>query len=62
LCVEIALAARAAGATILTHASVGRLDVRDGAVAGLEIADEHTGEVHYASTSLVLNTAGAVGG
>jgi glycerol-3-phosphate dehydrogenase len=58
LCVEIALAARAAGATILTHASVGRLDVRDGAVAGLEIADEQTGEVHYASTSLVLNTAG----
>jgi glycerol-3-phosphate dehydrogenase len=58
LCVEIALAARAAGATILTHASVGRLDVRGGAVAGLEITDEHTGEGHYASTSMVLNTAG----
>jgi glycerol-3-phosphate dehydrogenase len=58
LCVEIALAARAAGTTILTHASVGRLDVRDGAVAGLEITDEHTGEDHYATTSMVLNTAG----
>src|SRR5918998_329195 len=58
MCVEIALAARAAGATILTPASVGRLDVRGGAVAGLEITDEHTGEGHYASTSMVLNTAG----
>ena len=58
LCVEIALAARGAGATILTHASVGRLDVRDGAVAGLEVADEHTGERYNASTSMVFNTAG----
>jgi glycerol-3-phosphate dehydrogenase len=58
LCVEISLAARAAGATVLTHASVGRLDVRDGAVAGLEIVDEHTGENYYAPTSLILNTAG----
>ena len=58
LCVEISLAAQAAGATVLTHASVGRLDTRDGAVVGLEIVDEHTGENHYAHTSLVLNTAG----
>ena len=59
LCVEVALAAQAAGATILTHASVERLIVRDGAVAGVEIADEHTGDRHCASTSMVLNTAGA---
>jgi glycerol-3-phosphate dehydrogenase len=58
LCVEIALAAQAAGATILTHASVERLDVRDGTVAGVEMVDELTGERHRASTSLVLNTAG----
>jgi glycerol-3-phosphate dehydrogenase len=58
LCVEIALAAMGAGATILTHASVGRLDVRDGSVAGVEIVDEHTGELHRANTSIVFNTAG----
>lgn len=58
LCVEIALAAQGAGATILTHASVERLDVRDGAVAGVEILDEHTGELHRASASIVFNTAG----
>ena len=58
LCVEIALAARAAGATILTHASVERLDVRSGTVTGVEIVDELTGERHRAPTSMVLNTAG----
>ncbi len=58
LCVEIALAAWGSGATILTHASVGRLDVRDGRVAGVEIVDGHTGELHRAATSIVLNTAG----
>ena len=58
LCVEIALAAQAAGATILTHASVERLDVRGGAVAGVEIRDEHTGDGYRVSTSMVLNTAG----
>jgi glycerol-3-phosphate dehydrogenase len=57
LCVEIALAARGAGATILTHASVERLDVRGGAVVGLEIVDEQTGERHRAPTSMVLNIA-----
>lgn len=58
LCVEISLAAQSAGATILTHASVERLDVRNGTVAGVEIVDEHTGEHHRATTSMVLNTAG----
>ncbi len=58
MCVEIALAARDAGATILTHAGVERLDVRGGAVAGVEIVDELTGERHRAPTSVVLNTAG----
>lgn len=58
LCVEIALAAQAAGATILTHASVERLDVRGGSVAGVEIVDEHTGHRYRAPTSMVLNTAG----
>ena len=58
LCVEIALAARGAGATILTHASDERLDVRGGAVVGVEIVDEQTGERHRAPTSMVLNTAG----
>lgn len=58
LCVEISLAAQSAGATILTHASVERLDVRNGTVTGVEIVDEHTGERHRATTSMVLNTAG----
>ncbi len=58
LCVEISLAAQSAGATILTHASVERLDVRNGTVAGVEIVDEHTGEHHHATTSMVINTAG----
>lgn len=58
LCVEIALAAQAAGATILTHASVERLDVRGGKVAGVEVVDGPTGERHRAPTSMVLNTAG----
>ncbi|HEX2728303.1 MAG TPA: glycerol-3-phosphate dehydrogenase/oxidase [Rubrobacteraceae bacterium] len=58
LCVEIALAAQGAGATILTHASVERLDVRAGAIAGVELVDAPTGDRHRASTSVVLNTAG----
>lgn len=58
LCVEIALAARAAGATILTHASVERLDVRDGAIVGVEVVDAPSGDRHRARTSMVLNTAG----
>lgn len=58
LCVEVSLAARAAGATILTHASVERLDVRGGAVTGVEIVEEHTGEHYHVPASMVLNTAG----
>ena len=58
LCVEIAVAAKAAGATILTHASVRRLDVRDGLVSGVEIVDENSGDGYHAKTSMVLNTAG----
>lgn len=58
LCVEISLAAKAAGATVLTHASVDRLDVRNGTVAGVEITDKLTGQLYRAPTSLVLNTAG----
>lgn len=58
LCVEVSLAARSAGATILTHARVERLDVRNGTVAGVEIVDEHTGKRHRATTTMVLNTAG----
>lgn len=58
LCVEVALAARDAGATILNHASVERLDVKDGAVSGVEVRDGLTGEKHRVSSKVVFNTAG----
>lgn len=58
LCVEISLAAQSAGATVLTHASVERLNVRNGTMTGVEIVDELTDERHRATTSMVINTAG----
>ncbi|WP_119071340.1 glycerol-3-phosphate dehydrogenase/oxidase [Rubrobacter indicoceani] len=58
LCVEVALAARDAGATVLNHASVERLDVKDGAVSGVEIRDGLTGGKHRVSAKVVFNTAG----
>lgn len=58
LCVEVALAARTAGATVLNHASVERLDVKNGAVRGVEIEDRLTGQRHFVPAKLVFNTAG----
>ncbi|MGH3089971.1 MAG: glycerol-3-phosphate dehydrogenase/oxidase [Rubrobacteraceae bacterium] len=58
LCVEVALAARNAGATVVNHVSVERLDVRGGAVSGIEIEDKITGERRLVSASVVINTAG----
>lgn len=58
LCVEVALAARTAGATVLNHAGVERLEVRGGAVRGVELEDRLTGERHSVQARLVFNTAG----
>lgn len=58
LVVEIALAARAAGATILNHAQVRGLVVEDGCVAGVELVDTTTGTSHRAQGRCVVNAAG----
>lgn len=58
LCVEVALAARAAGATILNHTSVTDVEVASGSVCGVEVEDGLTGERHSVSARMVFNTAG----
>jgi glycerol-3-phosphate dehydrogenase len=58
LCVEVAVAAQAQGATILTHASVDDVQVRSGHVAGVTITDALSGESHRAEAPVVLNMAG----
>lgn len=58
LCVEVALAARSAGATVLNHASVESLEVVNGAVRGVEVEDRLTCERHSVRTRVVFNTAG----
>jgi glycerol-3-phosphate dehydrogenase len=58
LAVENALAARDAGATVLTYARVERLLVEDGAVAGVVFTDLLGGATHEAHAPFVLNAAG----
>jgi glycerol-3-phosphate dehydrogenase len=58
LAVENALAARAAGASVLTYARVRRLLVEDGAARGVEFEDALGGTVHEARADMVLNVAG----
>lgn len=58
LCVEVALAARDAGATVMNHASVERVEVKGGRVSGVEVVDGISGERRFVSASVVMNTAG----
>jgi glycerol-3-phosphate dehydrogenase len=58
LVVEIATAARAAGAVTLNHAAVSGLVVEDGSVAGVDLVDTATGTSHRARGYCVVNAAG----
>ncbi|MCA1619104.1 MAG: glycerol-3-phosphate dehydrogenase [Acidobacteria bacterium] len=58
LAVENALAARAAGATVLTYARVERPLVEDGAARGVVFTDLLGGETHEAHAPFILNAAG----
>ncbi len=56
LVLELALDAAAAGAEIVTHAPVTRLDIADGAIRGVEY--ERDGQRRRASATAVVNAAG----
>jgi len=58
LAVENALAARARGAAVITHARVKRLLVEDDAVRGVVFEDALGGATHEARAGAVLNVAG----
>ncbi len=55
---EILLAARAAGADILTHNRVEKIVIDGGAVTGLEYTDVITGEPHACDARVVVNAGG----
>lgn len=59
LCVENALAAKAAGATIHTHVSALRVLHSGGAVTGVLVRDEMTGQESEIRADVVINAAGA---
>ncbi|WP_188195094.1 glycerol-3-phosphate dehydrogenase/oxidase [Nonomuraea sp. SYSU D8015] len=58
LCVEIMLAARAAGAATLNHAESTRLRVEQGRVVGASVRDVLTGAVHEVTARFTVNVAG----
>ena len=58
LVLENVLAARAAGAEIMTYAEVTRIGIRDGAVVSLTCEDTLTGEQHEYAPQIVVNAAG----
>ncbi len=58
LCVELAVAARADGASIRTHVRVDEAIVEDHAIAGVRYVDQLTGERHEVRAPVVLNAAG----
>jgi len=58
LCVELAVAARADGADILTHARVDGLLHRGKEVSGVEYTDTLTGQTHSVRGRVVMNAAG----
>ena len=58
LVLENLLAARAAGADILTHRKVTKIIVDNNAVAGLEWTDSLTGETATIETAVIVNSAG----
>ena len=58
LSVEVALAAREAGAVVLNHARVDRLVTEGDRVVGVEITDLVSGGTHRASAAVTVNAAG----
>ena len=58
LSVEVALAAREAGAVVLNHARVDRLLTEGDRVVGVEITDLVAGGTHRASAAVTVNAAG----
>lgn len=58
LSVEVAVAAREAGAVVLNHARVDRLLIEGDRVVGVEIADLVSGGTHRASAAVTVNAAG----
>ncbi|MDT7580335.1 MAG: glycerol-3-phosphate dehydrogenase [Pseudonocardiales bacterium] len=58
LSVEVALAAREAGAVVLNHARVDRLLTEGDRVVGVEITDLVSGGTHRASAPVTVNAAG----
>ncbi|MFV0426653.1 MAG: FAD-dependent oxidoreductase [Beutenbergiaceae bacterium] len=58
LSVELAAAARAAGAVVLTHAQAHRINVVGEQVQSVDFTDEVTGTTHTVPTSQVVNAAG----
>lgn len=58
LCYEIALAAKEAGAEILTHVKAIDLNVSNGKVNSIKIKDELSGEEVDVPTKIVINDAG----
>lgn len=58
ICIENVLDAAGKGAVILNHAAMTGLIRKDGAVTGIGIKDELTGDEYEATGRIVLNTAG----
>lgn len=58
LVLENLLAAKAAGADVCTYHRVTRIDVDNGAVAGLDYKDVLTGETGVAAAQVLINAAG----
>jgi len=58
LCVEVALAAHADGASIFTHAKVDGFREEGGQVTGVLYTDQITGKRHALSGKIVINAAG----
>lgn len=58
LCVELAVAAAADGAVIITHSEVETILVNDGRVRGVRYKDSRTGEAVEIQGAVVINAAG----
>ena len=58
LCLENALDAAVNGSTLLNHAVMTDLFVKDGAVTGIKVKDRLTGEDHEAHGRVVVNAGG----
>ncbi len=58
LCVELAVAARRAGAVTLNHVRLEGLDIEGNRVVGARILDEVTGQEHRVRAKVTVNVAG----